>query len=159
MRLEQSFEVRADPDRTYAFLIDVHRVAACVPGISSVEERDANRFDGILKVKVGPIGVTYRGTATITSADAAARRATVTAEGTEGVGAGRVHADATMVVVPTDAGSRVTMTTDLQIAGRLAQFGRGIIDGVARRIVEQMAGCIRQSLEGESEAGGGRDAT
>jgi carbon monoxide dehydrogenase subunit G len=153
MRLDQSFEVRADPDRTYAYLIDVHRVAACVPGISSVEQRDANMFDGVLKVKVGPIGVTYRGTATITSADADGRRATVTAEGTEGVGAGRVHADAEMVVTPTDTGSRVTMTTDLQIAGRMAQFGRGVIESVARRIVEQMATCIRQRLEEDTETG------
>ena len=147
MQLEQSFSVAADPDRTYAFLLDVNSVAGCIPGISGVEEQDADTFVGLLKVKVGPIGVTYRGTATITSRDPEARRATVSAQGIEGVGAGRVRASAEMRVTPEDSGSLVTMTTDLEIAGRLAQFGRGIIEGVAQRLIGQMADCIRRQLE------------
>jgi carbon monoxide dehydrogenase subunit G len=149
MQLEQSFAVRATPDATYAFLLDVNRVAGCIPGVSGIEEQDADTFIGTLKVKVGPIGVTYRGTATITERDAAGRRATIEAEGTEGMGAGRVKASAVMVVTPTEDGSLVAISTELAIAGRLAQFGRGIIDGVAKRIVGQMADCIRQQLETE----------
>jgi len=152
VRLEQSFEIRSDPDRTYAFLLDVNRVAGCIPGISDVEERDPDTFVGSLKVKVGPISVTYRGTASITSRDPAARQATVSAQGTEGVGAGRVQAAAVMAVTSIDTGSLVSMTTDLEIAGRLAQFGRGVIEGVARRIVDQMADCIRDQLERADQA-------
>ena len=147
MHIEQSFAVRADPDRTFAFLLDVNQVASCIPGVSSVEARGTDTFLGTLRVKVGPIGVTYRGTATITARDPVARRATVSAEGTEGVGAGRVRAMAVMTVVPEGSGSLVAMTTELEIAGRLAQFGRGIIEGVAKRIVGQMADCIRKQLE------------
>jgi uncharacterized protein len=147
MRLEHTFTVLADPDRTYAFLLDVERVATCIPGMSSVEQQAPDRFGGVLKVKVGPIGVTYGGTATLTSTDPDARRATMTAEGTEGLGAGRVKAAAVMLVIPEAGGSRVTITTDVEIAGRLAQFGRGIIDGVGKRIVAQMADCIRQHVE------------
>ena len=148
MHLEQSFAVRADPDGTFAYLLDVNRVAACVPGISSVEAQGSDTFIGTLKVKVGPIGVTYKGVATITSRDPLARRATFDAEGTEGVGAGRVHALAVMSVTPDGQDSIVLMTTELEIAGRLAQFGRGIIEGVAKRLVSQMADCIRRELEG-----------
>jgi carbon monoxide dehydrogenase subunit G len=149
MQLEQRFTVKADPDTTYAFLLDVDRVASCIPGVSGIEEQAPDTFLGTLKVKVGPVGVTYKGTASITSRDPAAHRATLSAEGTEGVGAGRVKAVAEMVVSPAPEGSQVTITTDLAIAGRLAQFGRGIIDSVAKRIVSEMADCIGRQLDTE----------
>jgi carbon monoxide dehydrogenase subunit G len=152
MQLEHQFTVSADPETTFAFLIDVNQVAGCIPGISSVEERDPDTFMGTLKVKVGPIGVTYRGVATITERDPVARRAVVSADGTEGVGAGGVHATATMTVVPSGTGSLVSISTDLAIAGRLAQFGRGVIEGVGKRIVGEMATCIGKQLE---RGGGG----
>ena len=75
------------------------------------------------------------------------RTATITADGTEGIGAGSVHAAAQMTVRPDDGGSLVEIRTDLAIAGRLAQFGRGIIDGVAKRMLNDMARCIREQLE------------
>jgi uncharacterized protein len=156
MQFEHSFGVRAAPDETYGFLLDVNQVASCIPGVSGVESTGPETFVGLLKVKVGPVGVTYGGTATITERDAAGRRATIRAEGTEGVGAGGVQAVAVMTVEPAPDGSLVRITTDVAIAGRLAQFGRGIIDGVAKRIVGQMADCIRDRLETGTEAASGR---
>ena len=147
MILEHSFPVAADPDDTYAFLLDVNKVAACVPGMSDVQAESDSIFLGTLKVKVGPIGVTYKGRAAISERDDASRTAVIDAEGTEGVGAGAVHAVARMSVTPDAGGSVVAIQTDLAIAGRLAQFGRGIIDGVAKRMVGQMADCIRTKLE------------
>lgn len=147
MILKHAFAVAAAPDATYAFLLDVDRVARCIPGMSSVEAENDTTFVGVLKVKVGPIGATYRGRATITDRDAAERTATITADGTEGIGAGSVHAAAQMTVRPDGAGSLVEIQTDLAIAGRLAQFGRGIIDGVAKRMLNDMARCIREQLE------------
>ena len=147
MLLSHEFSVRATPDATFAFLLDVHRVAACIPRISAIEEQGPNTFLGGLQVKVGPIAITYRGTATIVTRDGAARRATIAAEGKEGVGAGRVSATAEMLVKPSEEGSIVTIKTDLAIAGRLAGFGRGIIDSVANRILGEMADCIRAKLE------------
>jgi uncharacterized protein len=152
VQLEHVFAVRADPDATFAFLLDVNRVAGCIPGISGVEEQSPDTFLGTMRIKVGPIAITYRGNATITSRDEANRRATLAAEGTEGVGAGRVKATAVMQVEPSAEGSTVTITTDLAIAGRLAGFGRGIIDGVAKRIVGEMADCITMKLETAAEA-------
>ncbi len=147
MILEHSFAVAADPDTTYAFLLDVNRVAACIPGISAVEAVSDTDFTGTLKVKVGPVGVTYRGRAAIGQRDDAGRSAVIDAEGIEGVGAGAVRATAHMTVRPDGTGSVVAIRTDLAIAGRLAQFGRGIIDGVAKRMIGQMAGCISTQLE------------
>ena len=147
MILEHSFAVAADPDETYAFLLDVNRVAACMPGMDDVEAESDSVFLGTLKVKVGPIGVTYRGRAAISDRDDASRTAVIDAEGTEGVGAGAVRAVARMTVSPDEGGSLVAIQTDLAIAGRLAQFGRGIIDSVAKRMVGQMADCIRTKLE------------
>lgn len=147
MNLEHAFSVAADPDETYAFLLDVDRVAGCMPGMSSVEAESDSVFLGTLKVMVGPVGVTYRGRATISERDDVARTAVIEAEGTEGAGAGGVRATARMSVSPEDGGSRVAIVTDVAIAGRLAQFGRGIIDGVAKRLVGQMADCIRVKLE------------
>jgi carbon monoxide dehydrogenase subunit G len=147
VQLDHAFSVRADPDATFAFLLDVNRVAGCIPGVAGVEERDPDTFLGTLRIKVGPVGITYKGTATIVSRDAEGRSATLAAEGIEGVGAGRVRANAVMSVAPEGDGSHVTISTDLAIAGRLAGFGRGIIDGVAKRIVGEMADCIRTKLE------------
>jgi uncharacterized protein len=156
MQLQQSFTVRATPDATYAFLLDVKRVAACIPGVQEVEEREPDTYVGAFKVKVGPISMTYRGTGTLLTQDPETRQATGSAEGTEGLGASRVKATGLMVVTPTDDGSLVTLSGDLQIAGRVAQFGRGIIDSMAKRIVGQMAACIGKELEDqapESSAG------
>jgi carbon monoxide dehydrogenase subunit G len=153
VQLEQSFVVAADPETVYAFLLDVNRVVGCMPGMQLVEAKSDDVFVGTLKVKVGPVSVQYKGTAEITSRDPAARMATLAAEGTEGVGAGAVRGTAVMTVTPQDAGgSLVTMVADVMIAGRLAQFGRGIIEGVAKRLTDEMANCIRMQLE--SDGGG-----
>src|SRR5687768_2157595 len=131
MQLEQSFTVAADPDTVYVFLLDVNRVAGCIPGMQLIEAKDDDVFVGTMKIKVGPVSAQYKGTAQITSRDPSARVATLSAEGTEGVGAGRVSGTAVMTVTPeADGASLVRMEADVQIAGRLAQFGRGIIDSV-----------------------------
>jgi len=151
MQLEQSFTVAADPDTVYAFLLDVNRVVGCIPGMQLIEAKDDDVFVGTMKIKVGPVSAQYKGTAQITSRDPATRAATLSAEGTEGVGAGRVSGTAVMTVTPeTDGAALVRMEADIQIAGRLAQFGRGIIDSVAKRITSEMADCIRMQLEGNA---------
>jgi carbon monoxide dehydrogenase subunit G len=148
VQIEQSFAVKADPDTVYALLLDVNRVVGCIPGMQLVEAKSDDIFVGTLKVKVGPVSVQYKGTAEITSRDPATRTATLAAEGTEGVGAGAVRGTAVLTVAGRDeGGSQVRMEADVTIAGRLAQFGRGIIEGVAKRLTDEMANCIRMQLE------------
>ncbi len=154
MEIEETFAVKAAPDRVFAYLLDVNRVAGCMPGAELAEVIDPQTFEGRVKIKVGPITTAYKGTARITSRDDSTRTATLTAEGRETTGPGGARATATMHVEATDGGSSVTLTTEFTVAGRVAQFGRGIMEDVSRRLVAQMADCIRGNLEApEPETG------
>ncbi len=148
MQLENSFTVSAPPDRVFAYLLDVNKVVGCVPGAELTEVVDETTFKGKVKVKVGPITVAYSGTARITGRDEAARSATLEAEGRETTGQGSARAKALMAVAAEGTGSVVRITTDYSIAGRVAQFGRGVMEDVSRRIVNDMANCIKANVEG-----------
>ena len=152
MQLENSFSVNALPDRVFAYLLDVNSVVGCVPGAELVEVVDASTFKGKVKVKVGPITVAYSGTAKIVDRDDAARSATLEAEGRETTGPGSARAKALMKVDAEGTGSVVKITTDYSIAGRVAQFGRGVMEDVSRRIVNDMAACIKANVEGQEPA-------
>jgi uncharacterized protein len=147
LQIENSFEVGAPPDRVYAFLLDVNRVVGCVPGAELSEVVDPNTFKGKVKIKVGPVTVAYAGTARITGRDEASRTATLEGEGRETTGPGNARAKATMRVEESDAGSKVTVSTDFTVAGRVAQFGRGLMEDVSKSLVAQMAACIKSQLE------------
>ncbi len=147
MQLENSFSVSAPPDRVFAYLLDVNKVVGCVPGAELTEVVDESTFKGKVKVKVGPITVAYSGTARITGRDEATRSATLEAEGRETTGQGSARAKAVMAVTPEGSGSVVRITTDYSIAGRVAQFGRGVMEDVSRRIVNDMANCIKANVE------------
>jgi carbon monoxide dehydrogenase subunit G len=151
MQLENSFSVNAPPDRVFAYLLDVNKVVGCVPGAELSEVVDDKTFKGKVKVKVGPITVAYSGTAKIVDRDDAARSATLEAEGRETTGPGSARAKALMKVDAEGAGSVVKITTDYSIAGRVAQFGRGVMEDVSRRIVNDMAACIKANVEGQQQ--------
>ena len=152
LELDNSFDVAASPHDVYAFLLDVNRVAGCVPGAELSEVVDPSTFKGRVKVKVGPITVSYNGTARITARDDEAHRAELEAEGRETSGPGSARAHAVMTVAEADGRSRVSIHTEYQVAGRVAQFGRGVMEDVSRRIVGQMAECIKQTLEAQPQA-------
>jgi carbon monoxide dehydrogenase subunit G len=151
MQLENSFSVNAPPDRVFAYLLDVNKVVGCVPGAELSEVVDDTTFKGKVKVKVGPITVAYSGTAKIVDRDNAARSATLEAEGRETTGPGSARAKAIMKVDAEGTASVVKITTDYSIAGRVAQFGRGVMEDVSRRIVNDMAACIKANVEGQQQ--------
>ncbi len=144
MQLENSFSVNAPPDRVFAYLLDINKVVGCVPGAELSEVVDPATFKG----KVGPITVAYNGTARITDRDDAARSAAIEAEGRETTGPGSARAKAVMKVDAEGSGSMVKISTDYSVAGRVAQFGRGVMEDVSRRIVNEMAACIKANVEG-----------
>lgn len=154
MQLENSFSVGAPPDRVFAYLLDVNKIVGCVPGAELSEVVDPSTFKGKVKVKVGPITVAYNGTAKIADRNDSERTATLEAEGRETTGPGSARAKAHMSVVPEGAGSVVKIVTDYSVAGRVAQFGRGVMEDVSRRIVNEMAACIKSNVEA-AEPGGG----
>lgn len=151
MQIENSFRVGASPDTVFAFLLDVNRVVGCVPGAELSEVVDGDTFRGKVRIKVGPVTVSYNGTAHITERDAQARSATLQAEGRETTGSGSARATTVMSVVPDGDGSAVTLATDFTVVGKVAQFGRGIMEEVSRKLVGQMGESIREALERESE--------
>ena len=149
MQLENSFSVSAPPDRVFAYLLDVSKVVGCVPGAELTEVVDESTFKGKVKIKVGPITVAYNGTARIIGRDDARRVATLTAEGRETTGPGSARASATMTVHTAGEESRVEIVTEYHIAGRVAQFGRGVMEDVSRRLITDMANCIQANVEAD----------
>jgi uncharacterized protein len=149
MQLENSFQVSAPPEKVFAYLLDVTKVVSCVPGAELAEVVDSSTFKGKVKVKVGPITVAYSGTARIADRDDARRTATLTAEGRETTGPGSARASAAMTVHTAGEGSRVEIVTEYHVAGRVAQFGRGVMEDVSRRLINDMANCIQANLEAD----------
>lgn len=145
MRLENRLEVSAAPDVLFDVLLDVERVAPCMPG-ASLEEHDGDRYTGTLKVKVGPIGAQYRGSIEFLEVDRAARKVVLKGSGRETRGQGSAEATITAHVDPTEVGSVVELVTDLQIRGKVAQFGRGVLADVSQGLVQTFADNLQQQL-------------
>src|SRR3712207_4787521 len=126
MKLEQSFEVQAPIDQVWAALVDLERVAPCLPGAAITERDEDGTYHGTFQVKLGPTTASYRGTIKIEEADEAAHRATLKARGTDKRGQGGASATIVNTLAETaDGGTRVEAVTDFTITGRLARFGRG----------------------------------
>jgi carbon monoxide dehydrogenase subunit G len=149
MQLENSFQVSAPPDKVFAYLLDINKVVSCVPGAELSEVVDPSTFKGKVKIKVGPITVAYNGTARISERNDADRIATLTADGRETTGPGSARATAQMRVQTAGEGSLVQITTDYHVAGRVAQFGRGVMEDVSKRLIQEMANCIQANVEAD----------
>ena len=151
MQLENSFQVGAPSEKVFEYLLDVNKVVSCVPGAELTEVVDPTTFKGKVKVKVGPITVAYSGTARISDRDDAQHVATLSAEGRETTGPGSARATAQMRVQSAGEGSLVQITTEYHVAGRVAQFGRGVMEDVSKRLIQEMANCIQANLEAAEE--------
>jgi carbon monoxide dehydrogenase subunit G len=148
MKLEQSFDVQAPVAQVWEALIDLERVAPCLPGASITERDEDGTYHGTFQVKLGPTTASYRGTITIEEADEASRRATLKARGTDKRGQG--GANATIVNTLSDDGSggtRVEAVTDFTITGRLARFGRGgMVEDISNRLMRDFATCLQSRI-------------
>jgi carbon monoxide dehydrogenase subunit G len=156
MKLEQSFEVAAPLAQVWEALIDVERVAPCLPGASVTGRNDDGSYTGEFKVKIGPTSAAYSGKLNMESVDAEAHRATMQASGTDRRGQG--GAKATIVSSVAEAGegqTRVEVSTDYHITGRLARFGRGgMIEEISGRLLGDFATNLQGMLAGGSEGSG-----
>jgi uncharacterized protein len=145
MELDHSFTVPVPPDRAWEVLLDVERIAPCMPG-AIVEEFDGEVVTGRIKVKVGPVSLTYRGTAKFTERDPDTRVVVVDASGKETRGAGTASAAIRASLVPSGEGTEVSIHTTMNVTGRPAQFGRGVIAEVGGKLVEQFAQNLAQMI-------------
>lgn len=161
MKIVNGFSVNAPADQVFAYLLDVNKVVKCVPGASLGKVVDSKTFNGKLTVKAGAVTINYEGTAKIVDTQESGNSATVTvdANGKEIGGSGAVFAKVKMTVAGTGSGSQITIDTDVNIAGKLAQFGRNVVEDMAKSMINDMAKCISANVGGggggAASAGGG----
>jgi carbon monoxide dehydrogenase subunit G len=145
MELHHEFTVPVPVGEAWETLLDIERVAPCMPG-ATVEAFDGKTVTGSVKVKVGPITVTYKGTAVFEERDDSAHRMVLVASGRETRGQGTARATVTGSLAEQDGGTAVSVRTELTVTGRPAQFGRGVMAEVGDRLVGQFAACLSERL-------------
>jgi uncharacterized protein len=150
MELEHEFTVPVPAEDAWKVLLDVERVAPCMPG-ATLEAVEGEEFRGRVKVKVGPIQVTYAGTARFVEKDNAKLRAVIEARGKEVRGAGTAAMTVTAQLHEQNGSTRVTAATNLAVTGRPAQFGRGVLAETGGKIIGQFADCLATQLTRGSE--------
>src|SRR6202012_3419790 len=160
MEMDHSFTVPVPPDRAWDVLLDVERIAPCMPG-ATVEEFDGEVVTGRIKVKVGPVSLTYRGTAKFIERDADAKVIVLEASGKESRGAGTASATVRASLEPESDGAatKASMHTVMNVTGRPAQFGRGVIAEVGGKLAQQFAKNLEQLIiagEGPAAASSAR---
>ena len=146
MKISTAFTVPLPPKEAYRFLLDLDQVAPCVPGgelgIAAADGRRAAR----VTVRLGPMRLVYDGSLWVSEQDEEARRAVLRAKARDAGSQGSLDASMTMNVTPNETGSNVTVVTDMELTGRAARIGRGIVEEVARRLVADMAACLERRL-------------
>jgi carbon monoxide dehydrogenase subunit G len=150
MQLEHSFTVPVGIDDAWKALLDIERVAPCMPG-AALETVDGDSFTGLVKVKLGPISLTYKGKASFIEKDEAAHRATIDAQGKDSRGNGTAAAKVTATLTSAGAATtKVDVLTDLNITGKPAQFGRGVMVDVGNKLIGQFADNLSAQLSESS---------
>jgi uncharacterized protein len=148
VKLEQSFEVRAPVERVWETLIDIERVAPCLPGAEITEAGDDGTYRGTFSVRLGPTTAAYRGELNLEDVDESARRVVMRASGQDKRGQGSAKATIVSTMQAEGELTRVDVETDFTITGRLARFGRGgMIQDISNRLLREFADCLQQRIE------------
>jgi carbon monoxide dehydrogenase subunit G len=145
VELTNEFRVPVPVEQAWAVLTDVERIAPCMPG-ADLQEIEGDEYRGVVKVKVGPITAQYKGKAAFAEKDDAAHRAVLKAEGRDTRGQGNANATITALLQPDGEGTSVTITTDLHLTGKVAQFGRGVLADVSTKLLRQFVDCLEADV-------------
>ena len=158
MKLENEFVVPASVDDAWKVLLDVERVAPCLPG-AEIEKAEGDAYNGTMTVKIGPITAKYKGTIEIEEADDSAHRAVMKAKARDARGQGGAQATITSTMESSDEGTRVKVETDMRVTGAAAQFGRGVMQDVSAQMMGRFADCLASEMSGgdgaQAESGDG----
>src|SRR3954454_7650484 len=148
MEINDSFRVDLPVDETWRVLMDIERIAPCLPG-AQLQEIAGEEFRGVVKVKVGPITAQYKGAAYFESRDDATHVAVIKGSGRDTRGQGNASATITMRLVPDGGGTAVSVETDLAITGKVAQFGRGVMADVSAKLLAQFVANLERDVLSE----------
>ena len=151
MKLENSFEVPAPPEQAWALLMDVPRIIPCMPGAKLDETIDDAHWKATMAVKLGPISLSFITDVAREEEDVSARRAKLSAKAREARGRGNAQATIESSLTPQNGGTRVDIVTDLQLAGAVAQYGRGLVEDVSSQLVTKFADCLKTQLAASPE--------
>ncbi len=160
MQLNNSFTVPADPATAWNILLDVPRIAPCMPGAELTEVVGDRAYKGNAKLRVGPVSLTFSGEAEITEIDEAARTAKVRARGNDTKGRGGAEAEVVFKLSEDGGASRVDITTELNLSGSVAQYGRasGLVDAIAGQIISDFAKNLEAEIGADATPAAGGDA-
>ena len=149
MEFDNSFEVPLSPAQAWTVLMDIRRVAPCMPGAALTEIIDPQHFRGKIAVRLGPVALAFAGNVSFENVDDANHSARVKAQGSDDKGRGSANATVMFRIEPAETGSRVLIHTDLMLSGAVAQYGRGVgmIQATAAQIINQFAKNLRTQLE------------
>jgi uncharacterized protein len=164
VKIENEFTVRAPLDHVWAYLLDVERVAPCMPGAELTETVDETTWKGKVNMRLGPVSLAFAGTVSMEERDEIEHRVVLHARGMEQKGKGAANAVVTSWLEPADAETQVKMTADIQLSGAVAQLSRGLLPEVSRKLTAQFAECLHQSMVAAEQvpvgaSGGGGEAS
>ena len=152
MEITDRFRVSTPIDETWKVLLDIERIAPCLPG-AQLEEIDGDEFRGVVKVKVGPITAQYKGAARLAEVDEAGRRIVIDASGRDTRGQGNASAKILVTMTGDESGTEVSVHTDLSITGKVAQFGRGVLGDVSAKLLGQFVERLEADVLGGDGGG------
>lgn len=165
-KIEERFEVQAPVERVWQYLIDPKRVVHCLPGAELLEQKDEQTFLGAIKVKVGPLSMSYKGQAKFTEINEETHQVRMVGDAREVGGSGSTKVSMLSTVSAlANGGAEVLVSADIDLVGRIVQFGRGMIEEVSRQMFRQFSTCVKQQLEvvdeppaGDPQSAGAPDA-
>jgi carbon monoxide dehydrogenase subunit G len=154
MEFDNSFEVPLPPAEAWKVLLDIERVAPCMPGAELSEVVSENTYKGKINVRLGPVAVTFAGVVKFEDIDESKHTARISAQGTDAKGRGGAQAASVFRLQPAGSGSKVLVHTNLSLSGAVAQYGRGvgIIQATAAQLINQFARCLKEKLAQGYEA-------
>jgi uncharacterized protein len=153
MKINNEFTVGAPIQQAWDTMLNLERIAPCLPGAAIQEEKDEGEYDGTMKVKIGPITANYKGTVKFEEVDEDNHRAVLQATGRDARGQGTASATIVSTLQEEGDGTKVNVETDMKLTGRAAQFGRGIAQDVATKMLDQFSSCLEEEIMGGPEEG------
>lgn len=155
LTIQEELTLDAPPDAVFEYLSDPNRVVHCLPGAQLDEVKDDGTYAGSIKIKLGAVSIAYRGTARFHEVDSEARSLRLEGKGREKGGQGSVKMMMESRVEAAEAGSRIVVNAEVQLAGRVVRFARGMLDNVSKEVFRQFTECLASTMGTGAESGSG----